>query len=185
VDYFENIVATLLEADGYWVRGSFKVDVTKEEKKQIGKHTIPRPEIDLLALRVQTNQVIAFEAKSYLDSSGVKLFDLQQEHEVPEGRYKLFTSKRYRDIVLSRLLEDLISKGMANKKTTIRLGLAAGRVYRQESTQIRQFMNQNSWIFWSPEDIKERVTQLAQHGYENNAAMITAKILLRDQEFKS
>jgi hypothetical protein len=181
MDYFENIVATLLEAEGYWVRSSFKVSVTKEEKRKIGKHTIPRPEIDLLALRVATNEVIAFEAKSYLDSPGVRLSDLQAEHEIPHGRYKLFTSEPYRSIVLSRLLQDLISKGMANKKTTISLGLAAGKVYRKESLQIRTFMNQNTWVFWSPEDIKAKVSALAIQGYENNAAIITAKILLREQ----
>ena len=42
MDYFESIVKTLLENEGYWTRQSYKVNVTKEEKRQIGKHTIPR-----------------------------------------------------------------------------------------------------------------------------------------------
>lgn len=109
MDHFESIVATLLEAEGYWVRRSFKVSVTKEEKRQIGKHSIPRPEIDLLALHFSKNEVLALEAKSFLDSPGVKLAQLNEEHEVPEGRYKLFTSERYRTIVLSRLHQDLIA----------------------------------------------------------------------------
>lgn len=50
MDYFESIISTLLEAEGYWVRKSFKVNLTKDEKRQIGKHSIPRVEIDLLAL---------------------------------------------------------------------------------------------------------------------------------------
>ena len=62
MDHFENIVATLLEADGYWVRQSFKVNVTKEEKVRIGKPSIPRPEIDLLALKLDRSEIIAFEA---------------------------------------------------------------------------------------------------------------------------
>ena len=50
MDHFESIISTLLEAEDYWIRRSFKVKVTKEEKRHIGKHSIPRPEIDLLAL---------------------------------------------------------------------------------------------------------------------------------------
>lgn len=179
MDHFENIIKTLLEADGYWVRQSFKVNLTKEEKRQIGKHSIPRPEIDLLALHFSRNEVLAFEAKSFLDSPGVKLAELQEEHEIPEGRYKLFTSERYRSIVLARLLKDLVESGMANAATKVSVGLAAGNVYQGQSANIHEFMSAKGWFFWSPEDIKSKVTALAKRGYENDPAIITAKILMR------
>ncbi len=179
MDHFESIIATLLEAEGYWVRRSFKVNVTIEEKREIGKHTIPRPEVDLLAFCFSRNEVLALEAKSFFDSPGVRLSDLQQEHDVPNGRYKLFTSKRYRSIVFSRLLQDLIDCNMANSDTKILLGLAAGRVYQNQSEQVRECMAKNSWFFWSPEDIKNKVEALAKRGYENDPAIITAKILMR------
>jgi hypothetical protein len=179
MDHFESIISTLLEAEGYWVRRSFKVNVTKEEKRQIGKPSIPRPEIDLLALHFSRNKVLVLEAKSFLDSTGVKLALLQEEHEVTEGRYKLFTSQRYRSIVLSRLLQDLIACGMASSDTKVSLGLAAGKVYQGQSGPIREFMEKNKWLFWSPEDIKHKVTALAERGYENDPAIITAKILMR------
>jgi len=179
MDHFEGIISTLLEAEGYWVRRSFKVNVTKDEKRRIGKPSIPRPEIDLLALNFSKNEVLAIEAKSFLDSPGVSLEQLQEEHDVPEGRYKLFTSERYRTIVLSRLRADLIDCGMANSQTRIILGLAAGKVYQGRSEPIREFMSGKCWVFWSPEDIKKKVMALAEHGYENDAAIITAKILMR------
>jgi hypothetical protein len=181
MDHFESIISTLLEAENYWVRRSFKVDVRKAEKVTIGKPSIPRPEIDLLALNFSKNEVIAFEAKSFLDSPGVKLADLQKEHDVSEGRYKLFTSERYRSVVLSRLREDLIACGMANSKTRITLGLAAGKVYQKQSEPMREFMKLKNWVFWSPEDIKHRIEKLAkpESRYENDPAIITAKILLR------
>jgi hypothetical protein len=179
MDHFESIISTLLEAEDYWIRRSFKVNLTKAEKRQIGKSSIPRPEIDLLALHFSRNEVIAFEAKSFFDSPGVKLAHLQERHEVPEGRYKLFTSDRYRSIVLSRLLQDLIACGMANSNTKVSLGLAAGNVYQGQSGPIRECMEKNKWLFWSPEDIKRKVTALAERGYENDPAIITAKILLR------
>lgn len=179
MDHFENIVATLLEAEGYWIRRSFKVNVSKEEKRHVGKHSIPRPEIDLLALKFTTNEVLALEAKSFLDSPGVRLSDLQEEHEVAEGRYKLFTSERYRSVVVGRLLQDLIERGMANRRTKVTLGLIAGKVYRDQAIEVREFMKSRNWLFWSPEDLKRKVSALSKRGYENDPAIITAKILMR------
>ncbi len=181
MDHFESIISTLLEAEHYWVRKSFKVTLTKQEKRLVGKHSIPRPEIDLLALDFSKNEVIAFEAKSYLDSQGVKLADLQKEHAIQEGRYKLFTSPKYRALVLKKLLQNLVDCGMANLETKITLGLAAGKVYQKQSEPMREFMKQKDWIFWSPEDIKRKIEALAEpkRGYENDPAIITAKILMR------
>jgi len=188
MDSFESIICTLLEADHYWVRRAFKVGVTREEKRQVGKHSIPRPEIDLLALSFSRNEVIAFEVKSFLDSPGVKLADLNKVHDVQKGMYKLFTSRNYREVVLARLKQDLIDQGMANSKTTVTLGLAAGKVYQKKSeppmTQselIRGLLEKNDFVFWSPEDIKTRIKNLAapKSGYENDPAIMTAKILTR------
>lgn len=186
MDFFESIVSTLLEEDNYWVRRSFKIEMTGEEKRLVGKHSIPRPEIDVLAFDFSKNEVIAFEAKSFLDSPGVRLAELQQEYEVQEGRYKLFTSKLYRDVVLAKLKKELIRKGMANSDTRITLGLAAGKVYQKkseppmtQSSLIREFMEKKHFVFWSPEDIKSKIEALANCGYANDPAIITAKILKR------
>jgi len=179
MDYFESIIKTLLEHEGNWVRQSFKVNLTKQEKRDVGKHSIPRPEIDLLALNVTSNQVLALEAKSYLDSPGVRYNDLCENYEIPEGRYKLFTCKDYRNIVFSRLKKDLIELNMANESTSINLGLAAGNVYQSKSLEIKNLFKSNGWTFWSPEDIKQKVYSLASKGYEYEPAIITAKILMR------
>ncbi|HQT01981.1 MAG TPA: hypothetical protein PLU46_03725 [Thiotrichales bacterium] len=179
MDYFEGLIKTLLEHEGYWVRQSFKVNLTREEKRDIGKPSIPRPEIDILAFKPGENQVIAFEAKSYLDSPGVKLNELVQSHKIPEGRYKLFTCDNYREIVFSRMKQDLIDLGMGTNDTEITLGLAAGNVYQSKSEEIRKFLNSKGWSFLSPEDIREKVTGLAEKGYENEPSIITTKILMR------
>jgi hypothetical protein len=185
MDHFESIISTLLEAQNYWVRRSFKVKVTPADKEKIKKLTIPRPEIDLLALHFSKNQVIAFEVKSFLNSPGVRLADLQKEHDVSEGRYKLFTSQRYREVVLSRLLQDLIDCDMANSDTKVFLGLAAGKVYQNKSGPIRDLLKEKGFIFWSPEDIRDKVKALAGLPYENDPAIITAKILLPDMAHRS
>ena len=177
MDHFEGIVATLLRAEGYWVASSYKVHLSKEEKREIGKPSMPRPEIDLLALSFSQNKIMAIEAKSYLDSGGVPIAALQEVHEAPSGRYKLFTSKRYREVVFKRMREQLMENGMANRDTAIELGLAAGNVYGNDHEQIKLFMHQNNWHYWSPIDIKNKFRELARLGYENDAAIITAKIL--------
>jgi hypothetical protein len=184
VDYFEGMIKTLLESEGYWVRQSFKVNLTKEEKRNIGKHSIPRPEIDILAFKPGKNTVLAIEAKSFLDSPGVKVTDLSEINEVPEGKYKLFTCENYRTIVFNRLKEDLIENGMGDVKTNIILGLAAGKVYQSKNEEIRSMLLNKGWFFWSPEDIRAKVISLADKGYENEPSTITAKILMRHRDIK-
>jgi hypothetical protein len=179
MDYFESIIKKLLEEEGYWVRQSFKVNLTKEEKRSIGKPSIPRPEIDLLAHQPSSGVVLAIEAKSYLDSPGVRFNELDIEHDIPEGRYKLFTSTKYRDVVFDRLKKDLIEAGMIDDDVLIQLGLVAGNIYQNRSTDIRKLLLSKSMFFWSPEDIKRKLSTFAELKYENDPVIITAKILLR------
>ncbi|MCK8102397.1 hypothetical protein [Pseudoalteromonas sp. 2CM36K] len=179
MELFEGIIKTLLEHEGYWVRQSFKVNLTKEEKRAIGKHSIPRPEIDLLAFKPGTNSLIVLEAKSYFDSLGVKISELLEHFEIPDGRYKIFTCENYRNIVFSRLVKDLVELGLAEADVQPQLGLVAGNVYQNKSSDIAEYFTQNNWFFWSPEMVKDKVNALAELGYENNTAIITAKILMR------
>ena len=180
MDYFEEIACKILEEKGYWLRRSFKIELTKKEKRDIGKPSIPRPEIDILAFDQKRNMVVAIEAKSYFDSPGVRYSDLIEKHKIPQGRYKLFTSNRYRRIVFKRLKIQLKDCGMINTKTMFTLGLVAGNVYKRESDRINNHFLQKSpkWYFWGPEDIRDCVKQFAEMGYDNNPAVITAKILL-------
>ena len=179
MDYFEGIIKTLLEHEGYWVRQSFKVNLTKQEKRDIGKPSIPRPEVDILAFKPAQNEVIVFEAKSFLDSPGVNLAHLTELYEIPEGRYKLFTCENYRNIVFNRLKQDLVDTGLCTPKVTLTLGLAAGNVYQGKSEEIKRYFEYKQWKFISPEEIKSKVINLASKGYENEPSIITAKILIR------
>ena len=179
MDYFEGIIKTLLEHEGYWVRQSFKVNLTKQEKRDIGKPSIPRPEVDILAFKPAQNEVIVFEAKSFLDSPGVNLAHLTARYEIPDGRYKLFTCENYRNIVFKRLKQDLVDAGMCTQDVTLTLGLAAGNVYQGKSEEIKRYFESQHWRFISPEDIKSKVINLTSKGYENEPSIITAKILMR------
>ncbi|RYD23034.1 MAG: hypothetical protein EOP88_05770 [Verrucomicrobiaceae bacterium] len=178
MQHFESIVHAVLEFEGYWVRSSYKVELTKAEKVLTGKHSIPRPEIDLLAYHVGENKLLVLDVKSYLDSLGVRLKDLEERHDLAQGRYKLFTSRRYRKVVFARLKKQLVEDGAINGKTKMVLGLVAGKVYQNEVEKIGKLLKKERCEFYSPEWVREKVQSLATRGYENNAASITAKILL-------
>jgi hypothetical protein len=179
MDQFESIVHYLLERDGYWVRSSYRVELSREQKRDLGKPSIPRPEIDLIAFNFKRNELLVLEVKSFLDSPGVKISDISKKHEVAAGRYKIFTSDKYRLMVLSSLREQLLMAGSINEKTSIRLGLVAGKVYKGQSDTLRSFLESGNHFFWSPEDIRNKVKALADCAYMNNLAVLTAKILLR------
>lgn len=181
MDYFESICKSLLERDGYWVYQSFKVNLSPDQKRQISdtKTTIPRPEIDLLALNTIRKEVIAFEAKSFFDSTGVHYAELNSCYKIPEGRYKLFTCPSYQKIVFDQLKTDLIDKKLITEDYFVRLGLIAGNVKKGDSDRIQELFDFMKWKFWSPTLVKEKVLALADEGYENNPVVITAKILSR------
>lgn len=94
---FEQIVSDIMQRKGYWTRIGYKIELKKEEKVKIGTPSMPDLEIDVLAYKAITNELIWIECKSYLDSLGVRYEDL-----LPEGknasRYKIFTDKNRRDI---------------------------------------------------------------------------------------
>ena len=46
------------------------MELTKEEKREIGKPSMPRHEIDILAYKPAQSELMWVECKSYLDSTG-------------------------------------------------------------------------------------------------------------------
>jgi len=183
VDQFENIAKVLLERDGYWVRQSFKVGLSPAQKAALGpnKVNMPRPEIDLLAVNLKAREVIAFEAKCYLDSGGVPLTHLTPKHSVAEGGYKLFTCAKYRKVVLDQLKLDLVACNLipSTWSKPVRLGLIASKVQKGHADPIAALFQKNNWIFWSDTDVKAKVRKLVDEKHENDPVVITAKILLR------
>lgn len=177
MDHFEGIIKTILEQEGYWVRQSFKVNLTKPEKRTLGKHSMPRPEIDLLLFKPTLNRIIVLEVKSFLDSTGVKLDDLMVSYKEPTGRYKQFTCSIYRRIVFNRLREDLKECGMASGHEEFQLGLAAGKIYKNQSDEIAELFHKKGWLFLPPHYIRSKLMSLARKGYQNDAAFLAAKVL--------
>jgi hypothetical protein len=182
---FENVVAQYLELEGYWVKQSVKVKLSKDDKKVIGLDTMPRPEIDLVALNVKENELLLVEVKSFLDSQGVYFGDDDIGKFKPDSqaakRYRLFADNTFRRIVTKRLREEFLREGLISSKTKINYALAVGKFYSVKDEPItRSFFSKRGWRLFTPQQIKEKIRALAEKGWEDDLVTITAKLLLRE-----
>lgn len=177
MDAFEQLVAELFFAEGYWVQTSVKVDLTKEEKAAIGRRSSPRWEIDVVAYQAATNELLAIECKSFLDSTGVQWAELQDGHA--SKRYKLFREPRLREIVLERLRVQMIDARRCHEGATIRLAMAAAKIKRGDDDRLEAHLRANDWLFFGPQWLRQRLRTRASEGYSNQVSSMVAKLLLR------
>jgi hypothetical protein len=178
VNAFESVIASLLENDGYWVRSSYKVMLTPEQKKAIGKPSCPRWELDLVAYKAAANELIVIECKSYLDSPGVTHRDFNEAGEYGAARYKLFNDKVLRETVLAQASEQLVTVGACRPSARITLGLAAGKFRNQDDAEkLAALFGTNHWLLLGPDWARERLKKAAAGGYENSVASIVAKLM--------
>lgn len=173
---FEALIAEVLEGEGYWVRRSVKLDLTREEKKQIGRPSCPRWELDLVAYSPKKNEMLAVECKSYLDSPGVDLADLSGGRYA--DRYKLFTDPTLREVVLKRLALTMNEQGLSGENPQVRLALAAGKI-RSDVDALRSHFEKNGWLLFDPLWLRGQLEQLSKGSYTNSVAAMVAKLLLR------
>lgn len=182
MDAFEEIVAGLFRQEGYWTRQSYKVNLTKEERQRIGKPSMPRPEIDVLAYKPAQNTLLWIECKSFLDSSGVAMLSSGYvgDAAITDKPFWLFSNDPYREIVSDKLREQCVVEGLSLPNTTLQYCLVAGRVKNEESRrQIQDQFQRNGWLFYDEIWIREGLKKLAKLGYENDVAIIVTKLLER------
>ena len=180
MDAFESIIASLLWEEGYWTTIGYKVNLSKEQKVELGKHSMPRPEIDIVAYRASDNQLLWVECKSYLDSTGVKIKHLNGEDKKGAQRYKVFTWPAYRQLVTSELLKQLEKETRIRPNPTINYCLVTGKIATDKDREaLHQFFDENEWLLYDEYWVKERLEKLAAKGYENDVAVIVAKLFSR------
>jgi len=180
---FEDIVRLYLEEEGYWVRQSVKVNISKQDKRDIGAFSMPRPEIDLVALNMKENELLLIEVKSFLDSYGVYSEAITDEKDVFSKRYRLFTDSIFRKVVTKRLREEYLEQGLVNENTKINYALAAGHIhYPEDELKIREYFSkpERGWKLFSPKDIKDKIRKMSEKGWEDNLVTITAKLIQWD-----
>jgi len=178
MDAFENVVAAILQRQGYWTLTSVKVELTKSEKRAIKRDSSPRWELDVIAYSGRTNELLVVECKSFLDSPGVECGAFDGSKPGKEKRYKLFCDRTLRRVVLGRLQKQLVKAGFCARRPKIRLCLAAGKI-RGDENWLRSHFEHNGWTLFGPQHIREELEKLCDAGYENSVAAIVTKILLR------
>jgi hypothetical protein len=177
MDAFESIIAMLLQREGYWVYPRFKVQLTKEEKRRIGRPSAPRWELDIIAYQGAENKVLIVECKSYIDSTGVFFQDGTLR---PPTNYKLFTEPVLREVVFHRLREQLVESNACPPKPTIQLALATGKIANKtDRVAMNDYFENNNWILLDDKWVQEKLTGLQDTAYENDIAYVAAKLALR------
>lgn len=180
MDAFEQVVSEILWMDGYWVRTSVKVDLTKEEKVLIGRPCSPRWELDIVGYCGRENVLLVMECKSYFDSRGVVLRAFDGSDSKSAERYKLFVDGRLREVVFGRLRKQLADSGACAPDATVKLGLACGRIATDKDREgLRKHFLDNDWDLWDEKRLHQRLKVMSERGYENQVSAVVAKLLLR------
>lgn len=182
LDAFESVIASLLERDGFWVRSSVKVELTKAEKKLIGRASSPRWEIDLVAYKVKTNELWIVECKSYLDSGGVSMNAFNSSNHNFANRFKLFNEKNLFGIVKKRLCGQLLQRGACRPNPKVKLVLAAGHIVKKHRKRISEIFKKNGWLLWDEKELRDRLFELSVEGYDNTVASVVSKMILRREK---
>lgn len=180
MDAFEQLVGEILWMEGYWVRTSVKVELTKEEKKAIGRPSSPRWELDIVAYRGRDNLLRVVECKSYLDSRGVALRAFDGNDERFAERFKLFGDEQLRKVVFARLCQQFAASGACQAAPTVKLCLACGRIASDADREgLHRLFAEKGWDLWDEPWLKERLQDMSERGYENQVSAVVAKLLLR------
>ena len=182
MDAFESLVTMLLEREGFWVRSSFKVELTKEEKRQIGRHSSPRWELDLVAYKGATNELRIVECKSYLDSRGVSIAAFDGKNPDFAARFKLFNEPKLQQVVFDRLVAQLVKRGSIAPDPKLSLCLVAGKIVTNtDRKKLKAHFAARGWLLWDDVWLSEALHSVAAGGYENEIAAVVAKLLLRGE----
>jgi hypothetical protein len=180
MDAFEQLVSEILWMEGYWVRTSVKVELTKEEKRQIGRPSSPRWELDIVAYNGRDNLLKIVECKSYLDSRGVALRAFDGSDEKSAERFKLFADDQLRTVVFERLRLQFAESGACRPNAEIRLCLACGRIASDaDRTGLHKHFAEKDWELWDEPWLRERLQRMSDQGYENQVSAVVVKLLLR------
>jgi hypothetical protein len=176
----EQLVAVLLEQEGFWVRRDVRVDLTDGDKEEIGRRTNAHWPMAIVAYRGCTNELLAVQCKSFFDSSGVRAKAFTGI-EADGDLYKLFNQETLRKVVLSRLALQLGRDGFCPEGVRANLALAAGHIYKGDVEVIRQIFEHNTWRLFDPTWLRARLRALTAASYHDSPVSVAVKLLLREE----
>lgn len=180
MDAFEQVVCEILWMNGYWIRSSVKVELTKEEKRLIHRPSSPRWELDIVAYQGAPNVLTVVECKSYIDSIGVRASAFDGSDPSHAARYKLFNESDLRAVVFGRLAAQLTNNSTCRPNPTIQLALACGKIRNDTDRKaLHDLSKKQEWILWDENWLREHLEKLAGQSYENQVASVVSKLIFR------
>lgn len=178
MDAFEYIVATILQEEGNWIRTNFKIRLEKAEKAALGKPSLPRPDIDILAYRPGEGTVSWVECKSLLDSPGLKFSEFKLSGIDSTARFAVFGNRLYRKIVSRRLILQLEADGLLRGHPRIQYCLAAGHIASDaDRRKFHSYFARRGWLLLDEDWIRSRLWRLSGAAYQNEIVTMTAKLV--------
>ena len=177
---FEELIGDILQSDGYWVMQGYRVELTKEEKHAIGRPSQPSWELDLLAYKAKSNELLVVECKSFLDSGGVTVTEFVETDLPTKSRYKLFNERVLRKVLLSRLTSQLHERGYIAEHPTVKLSLVAGRFKSiDEQRQLAAYFREREWLLFDQDWIRQHLERIAGAVYSDRVSSMVAKLLMK------
>lgn len=185
VEAFEQIVGKYLSLQGYWVKHTVRLNMSPEEKAVLTsevpdarKRSRPRPEVDLVAFSPKKNELLVVEVKSFFNSAGVDFLSLNNHGSKHGDRYKLFNNDRYRDVILSRLKEQLSQEGLVIDGVRLNVCLAVGHFKSlDDEEKTRAMFQMKGWVLFAPGELKKFFEDLATTNYEDDELIVLSKLL--------
>lgn len=178
---FEQIVEGLFQAQSFWTIIGYKVKLEKPEKLKIGFPSMPRAELDVLAYKGQTNELIWIECKSFMDSGGVKYESFTNPKDPGYNRYKMFNYPTYRDIISHALKRQTVQDGLTQTNPTLKYCLVAGNTRSpQNRDSIKKHFDSNGWLFYAEDWLIDQLGKYKDLAYEDDIATMMSKLLLRN-----
>ena len=177
---FEELIGDLLQSNGYWVMQGYRIELTKEEKRRIGRPSQPSWEIDLLAYKPGDGELLIVECKSYLDSTGVSVELFAETDQPTKSRYKLFNERILRGVLFERLCNQLKQCGYIADTPKIILCLVGGRFKNEEDKgRLAAYFADKGWRLYDKEWIERELQRISTSVYTDRVSSMIAKLLLR------
>jgi hypothetical protein len=118
------------------------------------------------------------ECKSYLDNPGVGA-DWIGSSESANGRFKLFSASKLREVVLNRLSAQFVEAGLCRPDPSIRLCLACGKIRKGAREALAHHFKERGWELLDEGWFTSHLRKMADSGYENQVSAVVAKLILR------
>jgi len=181
MDSFEQIVSRFFETKGYWTRIGVKVEVSKTEKRKLGKKFMPRPELDIVAFKPATNELLIVECKGFLDSTGVTIKSFLGNNTAFKNRFKFFNNAKLRKLVQTKLAEQFNEEGLLpSKNPKVKYVLAAGNIKAGEQVDLHNYFKGKGWDLYTPEMLAKGLRIFEKRKYENDVVTMVVKLLERN-----